>query len=304
MYLVSILATSRCVNEIVLANWRVRDKPLQFGVFINIRTLLEASLAIYLVVVVNMSWQGQVYSTTTVYFIFAIIGVFILHRKGLIFWKLNLKYLRHALLFGLPLIVPALAGQVNSSVNRIFISNMVGIADMGIYTLGYQIGGVVYLIYMAYNQAFTPWLYRKLNNGSMKDKTQIVKITYLYFAFLIITAIFLGILAPLALKFIVADNFYDAHIYVLWIALGFAFDGMYVAVNSYIYYAEKTRLIIIPTLSGAIINIILTYLFLRELGPVGAAYAKLISSMWAFLLAWYISIKVYPMPWWKITNKL
>jgi O-antigen/teichoic acid export membrane protein len=174
---------------------------------------------------------------------------------------------------------------------------MVGIADTGLYTVGYQIGAIIGLAGVAFNQAYVPWLFRKLNMNSGQDKIKIVKFTYLYFFVIVSTAVILGALAPFLMRVLVGAQFQGSSMYVIWIALGYAFDGMYYMVVNYIFYAEKTHLLAIVTFMGTIINIVFNYFFIRWSGAVGAAQATSLMYLLSFLFVWFLSSKVYPMPW-------
>ena len=51
---------------------------------------------------------------------------------------------------------------------------------------------------------------------------------------------------------------------------------------------------------SSLIHIALFYYFIKINSIVGAAQANLISFLLTFLVVWYLSHKVYPMPWLKI----
>ncbi|GAB1400783.1 hypothetical protein MASR1M66_22380 [Aminivibrio sp.] len=70
-------------------------------------------------------------------------GLYILLQKKWLSFSFDKAYLAHALRFGIPLIPHSLAGILNTSIDRLFITHMVGIADTGLYTVGYQIGTVI-----------------------------------------------------------------------------------------------------------------------------------------------------------------
>jgi O-antigen/teichoic acid export membrane protein len=157
---------------------------------------------------------------------------------------------------------------------------------------------------MAFNQAYVPWLYRKLNHNNDTTKRKIVTYTYVYFALIFLLALSLGIAAPLILKYLVGKAFRQSAIYVIWIALGSAFQGMYFMVVNYIFYAEKTYLLAIVTFTGAAINVGLNYIFITIYGAIGAAQATSITHLITFLMVWYLANRVLPMPWRLSRKKL
>lgn len=297
MWAVPVVALGTLLPQIVQVSWQVREQPRSYGIFQNARTLSEVGGALLFVVLLGMGWQGRVLSRVFVSVLFACVGLYILVRKQWLVFSFDKTCLSHALCFGIPLIPHTLAGILNTSIDRLFITRMVGIADTGLYTVGYQIGTVIGLAATAFNQAYVPWLFRKLNMNSEQEKIKIVKFTYLYFFVIISAAIILGALAPFMMRVLVGVQFQGSSMYVVWIALGYAFSGAYYMVVNYIFYIEKTHLLAMVTFMGAIINIFFNYFFIRWNGAVGAAQATSLMHLLTFLFVWYLSSKVYPMPW-------
>lgn len=304
LWLAGVIGLSMSLIQITLSAWRVRERPKAFGIFQNSNTLADFSLALLFVIVLGMTWKGRVISRAIVAPLFAFFGIIILKRNKWLTFQWDKTYLLHALAFGIPLIPHSLAGIMNTTIDRIFIVNMVGIADAGMYTVGYQIGAIINLLAMAFNQAYMPWLYRKLNQNNDTTKRKIVTYTYVYFALIFLLALSIGIAAPLILRYLVGKAFQQSAIYVIWIALGSAFHGMYLMVVNYIFYAEKTYLLTIVTFTGAAINVGLNYIFITVNGAIGAAQATSITHLITFLMVWYLSDRVFSMPWRLSRKKL
>lgn len=297
MWAVPLVAFGTLFPQIVQVSWQVRELPCAYGIFQNTRTISEVAGALLFVVLLGMGWQGRVLSRALVSVIFACAGLYILFQKRWLVFSFDRTYLSHALRFGIPLIPHSLAGILNTSIDRLFITHMVGIADTGLYTVGYQIGAAIGLAATAFNQAYVPWLFRKLNMNSEQEKIKIVKFTYLYFFVIISAALVLGALAPFLMKALLGVQFQSSAVYVIWIALGYAFNGSYYMVANYIFYAEKTYLLAMITFIGAAINVIFNYFFIRLNGAVGAAQATSLMYFLTFLFVWFLSSKVYSMPW-------
>ena len=87
---------------------------------------------------------------------------------------------------------------------------------------------------------------------------------------------------------------------LLWVALGFAFNGMYKMVSVYLFYLEKTMIIAMSSFGVAIINIILNFVLIPTHGMEGAAIATMSSMALQFIIIWIISAQLMDMPWfWK-----
>lgn len=305
-FLWSVIVYTFCMSltNVLLALWQIQTKALQFGFQVNLKTLFNASLSIMLVIFWGLGWQGRLYGQVISESLFAVISVGILLKNKWLKLTINKKYIKDALMYGLPLIPHALSGSILSMTDRLFITNMVGLGATGIYTVGYQVGSIISLITLSFNTAFVPWLFEKLTENKEETKLKIVKFTYIYYAVILTMAVILGFLAPVLLNVFIGKNFAGSSLYVIWIAVGYAFNGMYLMVVNYIFYAEKNGLLSTVTFATAILNVILNYFFIKAFGAVGAAQATTLIFAIKFILVWYLSAKVYKMPWGSIGRKL
>ena len=244
-----------------------------------------------------MAWQGRIWAQLITAGIYLVIGVVILYKNGWLKFKFNSNYVKHALIFGIPLVPHALGRSIMTMTDRIFITNMVGIETTGIYSVGYQIGMVINILAQSFSVAYTPWLFENLKANVYKIKVKIVKVTYIYFLGILTIAIGFSLLAPWFLNIFVGKEFAQSSVYVIWIALGYAFNGMYMMVGKYIFYAQKTRYLAIITFTGAALNIALNYFLIRKYGAIGAAQSTTLTYFLKFIFAWVLSAKIYSMPW-------
>jgi O-antigen/teichoic acid export membrane protein len=292
-----LVAMGQFTVNIILVNWQAQNKAIQYGIFKILLTLLNFGLAIFLIVGLDYGWEGRVIGKVSAVVLFGISAVSILWYNNLIKFQIVYEYLKHALSYGIPLIPHVLSAFVITMIDRVFITNMVGVSATGIYTVGYQIGMIIGILATSFNKAWVPWLFEKLNQGKEETKKKIVQFTYGYFVVVIGLALILSLLAPWFMTFFVGKSFSGSTIYVSWIALGYAFNGMYFMVGNYIFYEEKTHLLSWMTFIAATVNTILNYFLIIQYGAMGAAIATTITFAVQFLLTWYLAAKVHKMPW-------
>src|SRR6185436_18515172 len=123
-----------------------------------------------------------------------------------------------------------------------------------------------------------------LKRGEEENKRRIVLFTYGYFAVMAGVAIAFGAVAPFVLSILVPEKYQGASIHVVWIALGYAFNGMYKMVSGYIFYAERTGMLAWMTFFVATINVALNYVLVPRFGAIGSAYATTASFFASFVL--------------------
>ncbi|AMC01349.1 Polysaccharide biosynthesis protein [Aerococcus viridans] len=297
LWSVLIFAVSQFICSILLSLLQVKKKALLYGIFNIIQTSLNLGISIFFVVYLGLGYTGRIYGMVITLALFALISLFILIKKKWVKFVIKKEYIKHALMFGIPLIPHVLSGTIISMTDRFFITSMVGLAATGVYTVGYQVGTIINLLSTSFNNAYVPWLYEKLKENQYTTKIKIVKFTYIYFVGILLLALGLGILAPIFLSVFLGKAFNESSVYVIWIALGYAFNGMYLMVVNYIFYEQKNSTLAMVTFATAFLNIVLNYFFIREFGAIGAAQATTIIFAIKFVVVWILSAKVHKMPW-------
>jgi O-antigen/teichoic acid export membrane protein len=297
LWTVVFVAAAQFVGFVLMTLWQVENKPVRYGIFQNLQTLGNVSLTILLVVGLGKNWQGRIEAQVITLALFALVAGYILYRNGWLKFSYDRSSVNNALRFGIPLIPHALGGMLIVQTDRMFLTNMAGVAVAGIYTVGYQFGSIIDMVASSFNQAYAPWLYKQLNSDDPAIKKRIVKLTYLYFVLILFFAVGLSLIVPWFLTFFVGKNFVGAGKYVFWIALGYAFNGMYYMVTNYIFFAGKTSVLAGVTFLTALLNIAFNYLLIKLNGPVGAAQASALAFFISFILTWVLSARVYAMPW-------
>jgi len=302
MSLIIIMSFFQFLTLSNLAIYQAQMQAFQYG-FIQIsQTLINVLLSIILVIAFHLNWKGRVLGQLIAVLVVGFYSFYFL-IKNWVEWKIDIDYIKRALRFSIPLIPHTLGGMLIATADRFLITNMLGVDKTGIYMVGLQLGMVIGLLADSFNRAYAPWLFEKLNQNNEKTKYKIVKFTYLYFFVILLLACFVSLLFYLAIDFIVGDKFIESKKIVFWIALGNAFNGMYYMVTNYIFYVYKTQYLMIITFVVGIINVILTYLFIKLFSEIGAAQAYMLSFLLLFVFTWIVSAKVYPMPWRFFFNK-
>lgn len=297
LWAVVLVAFGQFIITVLMIIWQVQNKATKYGVYQVLQTLSILTITIYLVVVLGKNWQGKVQAQLITIFVFTAYGLYWLYKNGWVTLSYSKPYTSNALKFGVPLIPHNLGGMLTTYTDRLFITNMVGVAATGIYTVGWQISQIITILDKSFSNAYVPWLFERLKKNDYKTKVKIVKFTYAYFIAILAFAVGLALLAPLFLRFFVGKEFLGAEIFILWVALGCAFSGMYLMVVKYIFYAEKTHILAWVTFFKGLLNVVLNYFFIKRNGAVGAAQATAITLFVGFILTWYLSARVYKMPW-------
>lgn len=297
LWAVPLSAGAALLSNYLLGLWRAETRPVIYGSFQITSAAANIGLSLVLVVGLGLAWRGRVGGQVLARSAFGAAALFLLWRGGWLRFKVKGEYLKHALRYGVPLLPHMMGMWAIAATDRLFIVNMIGLADTGVYTVGRQFGAIINVLQHAFILAWLPWLFRNLERADDSTKRRIVKITYLNAAGLLVLAGLLGLAAPYLLEVLVGEKFRGAARYVSWIALGYVFNGMYKMVAGYIFYVGKTHYLAIATLLAAGLNVPLNYVFILRNGPLGAAQATAISFLVSLAFTWVVATRVYPMPW-------
>lgn len=286
------------ISEILLALWRVSYKVAHFGVFRVSKTALDLGLSVFLIASLGYGWEGRIYPQVVVAFVFSCIALYLLYKLGYLHnLKADKDYKKQALSYSIPLIFHTFGGYVINFSDRFFILIMLGMSDVGVYSVAYQIGMVMSLIQNSFNQAWVPFFFQKLNENTQGSKRKIVQITYLYFAFLIIITAVIYFMIPLIYRYFIDESYLEGASLIIWVLLGFLFNGIYKMLVNFLFYDKKTRLVAVLSLSSALLNVVLNYVLIKINGITGAAQATMLTFLFFLLVILFITVKSYKMPW-------
>ncbi|RAJ07122.1 oligosaccharide flippase family protein [Arenibacter echinorum] len=291
---VTVLIFFTTINLIL---WQSEHKPFPLGIYQISESVFNLSLSLVLIVGFGMGWRGRLIATSVAALLFGFLSFTLLFKRNYLNLKLSKPYLKDALNFGVPLLPHALSTWVRTGIDRVFLTMLISTTATGLYTVGFQIASVIMVITTAFNKAYTPFLFEKLKDITLSQKKVLVKYGYLYFLGLLILATGLSITGPYIVDIFLGKEFIESQEYITWFAFGFAFYGMYSMLVNYIFYTQKTIYLSYVTFSIGLLHVGLSYLFITYNGTIGAVQATAIISFITFIAVWWLSNKLYPMPW-------
>lgn len=299
--LVIVMGFASTMTSINLSLWRLEEKPIKFGVYEISQTIINVAFSLILVILFNLGWIGRVYGMFIASVVFGFYSLLLLFKRKYLIINFNRNYFKYIFFFGLPLIPHALSFWVRSSIDRVYITQFEGESATGLYATGFQFGLLISFITLSFNNAFVPYLFKKLGEKKtskyIKTKEKLVKLTYIIALGLIILAIIFSVFSYFALDVLFSDNYVNAKKFIVWAIAAQTFQGFYLLFVNYIFYANKTRFLAIITFGCSCIQLILSYILIRNFGAIGGAYSTVIVSILNFIAVALYSNKVFPMPW-------
>lgn len=302
IYLLPAIAFMNMVNTFNLTLLRNRKRAFEFGIFEISKTVIDLSLTVLLIVYYSYGWEGRATGILIGVLIVGLVSFYRIWRSGYLKINLDLSQIKTILKVCLPLIPHSLGLAIITLSDRLFIDRMVNTSAVGIYDVGYQFGKITSLVVTAFSLSWTPWMFEKLAKGELSEKIKIVKATYGLAGAYILLSFGVYLVSTVLLPFMVADEYHGGINYVIWVALGYSFQGMYTLVFPYGVHVGDTSYLGFTTLGAALINLVANYFLIGMNGPLGAAQATLVSYAVMFISVWWYSNKLYPMPWFKFKS--
>lgn len=192
-------------------------------------------------------------------------------KKGKTFF--SKRFWRYAFGFNLPLIPHYLSQVVLNSADRIMIERMVGDSEAGIYTLAYSLALLGTLFNAALLQTVNPWIYQKIKD---RDESGIAPVAYSTMLMIASLNLALILLAPEILRIFAPAPYYEAVRIIPPVAMSGFFMYCYDLFAKFAFYYEKTKAIMVASILGALLNIVLNYIFIQRVGYLAAGYTTLV----------------------------
>lgn len=200
----------------------------------------------------------------------------------LVTWTTAERLLRRMLPYALPLIPNNVLWMFNTSVNRLFITSMLGIAASGIFAASYKIPNLLNMLYSIFFQAWTLSSFQEYRKSNV-DRFFSIVFTLLN-ALLTIVGSLIILLSPWLAYWFLQKDFYQGWVYMPILIFALYFNSLSSFYGSAYTMVMKTRLILISTVASALICLAGTWFFIPYIGLYGAAIAMLFSNITLLLI--------------------
>jgi O-antigen/teichoic acid export membrane protein len=179
--------------------------------------------------------------------------------------------------FGIPLVPVGLSSLLLTMADRYFLKHFSTIAQVGLYSLGYNIGMVMNLVEHAFQLAWPPHRFAIAKQPNAKHQFARMLTYYLLaFGFL---AMALSLLAKELLMIMTTPKFYPAAAVVPLIALSYIFSGVRHMTNTGLAILNKNYYVPPIIMVSALLNLALNYVLIPPYGMIGAAWATILSYL-------------------------
>lgn len=297
--IVSVIAHQITGLDLIL--FRLEDKPLSFSWLQITQTLLYFSLLVVFVVDFKLNALGKIYSGIIAFSAMAIVHLFLLVKRQYITFDISKKRIEELLRFGIPLLPHSLSFWFKSGFDKIIITAYCGLATNGIYSMAMSFGALYTIFNSAFGNSYIPYLQKRISQFTEEninvEKVKIVRLSYRVMSGFAVLSIIVIAACWLAVKFVLDSQYADSFQFIPWIIVGLTLNSMYGLVIQFPYSVKKTFGLGIITFSGSLIQLLLTFFLVSNIGEDGIKISYVAGSFIIMVGVWIYSNKVYPMPW-------
>jgi O-antigen/teichoic acid export membrane protein len=185
-----------------------------------------------------------------------------------------------------------LASWVLSLSSRFFLARYADLHEVGIYTTGTNIVGIVTTLMACFNTAYSPYVF----SIAKQTEAKTVYTRMMTYALTLFTLVSLGLslFAPQALRLLVSPAYYGAASVVPLIALAYLFYELDYILSFGLNLANKT--VYCPFIMGsvAVFSLILNFFLIQRFAMMGAAISSVLSYGLLCIIEYVVVRRVYP----------
>lgn len=223
---------------------------------------------------------------------FLAISMTAFYGKKYISTSFSQEYLKIMLKFSYPAAISSICIIFGSFIDRIFIKEYMTLSDLGIYSMGYKIAGIVSVIISGIQGSLMPLVYRAYRDENTK-RSMVVIFKWVIFLFLSLF-LFVGIFSNNIVSLFLGSQFAGAGLIAPLMILAVTMSNLYIFAPG-IHIAKKTKIITAINIIVTLISICLNFMLIPRFGLEGAAVANVIRAGIFCFLFFYISFKFYPL---------
>ncbi|PQA91633.1 polysaccharide biosynthesis protein [Chryseobacterium shigense] len=287
---------------IPLAWFRFHNKPLKYTAIRVIQAVFQSIFAIALFLYIPQEFSFKLGLKEKVAYPFfsnlaaSCLG-FILVLP--IILKVKLQFSKDLFLqmikYSWPVMIAGLAFMVNENFDKFIQKFIINDAEAGAYGGCYKMAVLMTLFVTAYRMGIEPFFFKQMQNKNAK--LTYAKVTEYFSFFASIVA--LGIIANVSwIKLLLVPNssYWIAINIIPIIVIANLFFGIYYNLSTWYKVTDRTRVGTYISWTGAIITIILNFLFLKKYGFMVSAWVTLVAYFVMMVLSYFLGQKYYPIP--------
>ena len=239
---------------------------------------LALSVGFILLMPEELRYVGRILGLSVTYGTLGVVVCVYVLRTGRVFY--NREYWHFCLGLAIPVVFYSLSDLLLGHSDLVMVNKMLGNSPAGIYGFAYNFGAVLFSIFTALNNSWTPFFFEDMKQKNPERvRTQAGHFLELF------TVLAMGfvLLTPEVFRAFARQDYWDGLPLITLFSIGFYLNFLCTYPVNFEYFHKKTKMVAIATVLSCVLNIGLNYVLIRRLNITGAAVATVISHGFQFL---------------------
>ncbi len=204
------------------------------------------------------------------------------------------KFVRESLPIALPILPHLLLALGLVVADRFILEYYRNLNEVGVYTLAYTFGMVMYLVTASISQAWSPLFYDVARSGPEGQRV-LGRLFSGLSLLLVAIAIFGSLIAQDVVHHLLDRRYWSAGRLVPWIIAGYLFHALYSTLQPSLFQARRVAFLWVVSGVALVANIGLNFLWIPRWGMYGAAYATTAAYVIEAGMIYVYAQRVYPL---------
>jgi len=254
-------------------------------------TIISALVSIIVVVFFYQSAEGRILPRVLITAFVSIPILIAVFKKGKKIYDKEIW--KFSIIFSGSLIPHYLSEFILSSSDKLMINYILDSTAVAIYSIAYTIGSIITVLTIAINASFAPYQYQMIKKQEYKKLSKSADTVFILVAFFVIIIMFFSYEIVWLYG---GQKYLQSASLIIPIGLGVFFNYMFQLFARVQEYFERKKMVVIPSVLAATLNIVLNLIFIPKYGFQAAAYTTFLSyALFCFIhyLFYRSTIKKY-----------
>lgn len=287
-YLATISIFTNGIFYFVLNQLKWQLMPKKSTIVSIIQVFIVGIIVIYLLVIENLKVESIFIGQIIGNIIASIIAIYYAKEN----YKISFNYKKFIEMtsLSLPLVFSGIAIFLSLYIDRVFIKELLGLEELGVYGLAYRFAAITSLVMIGFQSALIPLVYTHYQEKETPSNISKLFNIFVIFALFVISGSIL--LSQEVVVLMATKKYYESAPLIAILVMTVFFNNMYIFTPG-LGIAKKTKIVMLISFLSAIVNILLNVSLIPFFGLEGAAFATLSSAIVAFILRLILSNKYY-----------
>ncbi len=286
-------ATALQLVDYRLVLYQIEEKPVSYSMLAAACFLFTALATVYRVILLRGGAVGLLGGKLTGALFTFCLAAWLCRRWLSGGWQPS--FLREALPVSLPLVPHLLLALGLVAADRLILQRYRSMQEVGLYSLAYTLGMVMFLVTVSVAQAWSPVFYRLASEGEAM-RSPIGRMLGTVVLLLGTIAVFGSAIAHPFIRGVLDSRYWQAATLVPLVIGGYLFHAIFVLFQMSALHKRKAQFIWVVSIVALITNLVLNFAWDPKWGMYGAAWATTVAYAVEGFLMYSYAQHVYKIP--------